>query len=108
MKIREDSLIFGSFRENREEAIGEFYINYCFNEFPKRFGVEFMAGDLSLKLPGFTVGVEDAVTEEITNRTIKSETFAIAREVGFENVLDYQGVCCEDLAGAEGAVEDEG
>jgi hypothetical protein len=67
-----------------------------------------MTGDLSLELPGFTVGVEDTVAEEITDGTMKRVTFTVAREVGFENMLDDGGVCSEDLAGAKGAVEDEG
>jgi len=61
-----------------------------------------------LKLPSFTVGAEDTVAEKITDGTFKRETFAVAREVGFENMLHYGGICCEDLAGTEGAVEDEG
>lgn len=101
-------MIFSSFGQNREETIGEFYVNYCFNKLAKRFSVKFMAGDLSLELPGFTVSVEDSVTEEVTERTVKCESFAVAREIGFENMLDYQGVRCEDLAGAECPVEDEG
>lgn len=67
-----------------------------------------MAGNLSLKLPSFTVGTEDTVAEKITDGTFKRETFAVAREVGFENMLHYGGVCRENLAGTEGAVEDEG
>ncbi|MCI31017.1 hypothetical protein A2U01_0052228, partial [Trifolium medium] len=39
---------------------------------------------------------------------VKCGTFAIAREVGFENVLDHSRVSREDLAGTEGTVEDEG
>lgn len=67
-----------------------------------------MAGNLSLKLPSFTVGAEDTVSEKITNGTFKRGTFVVAREVSFENMLHYGRVCREDLAGAEGAVEDEG
>lgn len=61
-----------------------------------------------MELPCFTVGVEDAISEEIAEGTVYCETFTIARKVGFENVLDDRGVGRENLAGAEGTVEDEG
>lgn len=101
-------MVFGSFGENRKQTIIEFNVDNSFNELAERLGVEFMAGNLSLKLPSFTVGVEDAVAEKITDGTFKRETFAVARKVCFENMLHYGGVCCEDLAGTERAVEDEG
>jgi hypothetical protein len=67
-----------------------------------------VAGNLSLELPVFTVGVKDSVAKEITEALDKRGTFAVAREIGFENVLDHSRVSCEDLAGAECTVEDEG
>lgn len=108
MKIKKNCLVFGSFGENRKQTIIEFNVNDSFNELAERLGVEFMAGNLSLKFPSFTVGVEDTVAKKITDGTFKRETFAVAREVGFENMLHYGGVCCENLAGTERAVEDEG
>lgn len=101
-------LVVGSFGENRKQTIIEFNVDNSFNEFAERLSIEFMTGNLSLKLPSFTVGAEDTVAEKITDGTFKRGTFVVAREVGFENMLHYGGVCCEDLAGTERAVEDEG
>jgi len=107
LKIK-NCLVFASFSKNWKQTIVEFNIDHSFNELAEGLGVEFMAGNLSLKLPSFTVSVEDTVAEKITDGTFKCETFAVAREVCFENMLHYGGVCCEDLTGTEGAVEDEG
>lgn len=94
--------------ENRKQTILEFNVDDSFNEFAEGFSVEFMAGDLSLNLPGFTVGIEDTVAEKLDEVLVSCETFVVAREVSFENVLHHGRVCREDLAGTEGAVEDEG
>lgn len=78
------------------------------NESAEGAGVELVAGDLALELPGVSVGGEDAVAEEVPDGAAESGAFAVAGEVGLENVLDHGRVRCEYLAGAEGAVEDEG
>lgn len=108
MEIKNSGLVYRSFGENREEAIGEFNVNYCFNEFTEGFRVEFVAGDLSLELPSLAVDGEDSVAEQIVDRLIKHETFTVAREIGFENVLHHGRVSREDLTGAERSMEDEG
>ena len=100
MKIKDSGLVFGSFGENREETIIEFNIDHGFDEFSEGFCVELVARYLSLQLPSFSVGVEYSVAEEIKERFMKYGTFTVAREVGFENVLDHRGVSREDLAGA--------
>ena len=67
-----------------------------------------MAGDLSLELPGLTVRVEDTVTEKVGEGSIESVAFFVVVEVGLEDVLDHNGVACEDLACSVGAAEDVG
>jgi len=96
LKIREDRLVFGSFRENRNQTFIEFNVHHRFDEFTKGFSVEFMAGDMSLNLPTFTVGVEDTATEKLDEVLMKCGTFVVAREVGFENVLHHGRVCRDD------------
>ena len=100
MEIKDGGFVFGSFIENREETIIEFNIDHDFDECSEGFCAELMARYLSLQLPGFSVGVEDSVAEEIKKRSMKYGTFAVAREVGFENMLDHHRVSREDLAGA--------
>jgi len=96
LKIGEDSLVFGSVSENRKQTIVEFNVHHRFDEFTQGFSVEFMARYLSLNLPTFTVHVEDTVTEELNEGSMKSGTFVVAREVGFENVLHHDRVCRDD------------
>ena len=79
-----------------------------FDEIPQRPGVELVARDLSLELPGLGVGIEDAVAEKIFEGGVCDVTFGIDVEVGLEDVLDDGGVRGEDLAAAEGSAEDEG
>lgn len=69
--------------ENRKETVVKFNIHHRFDEFAWGFSVEFMAGDLSLNLPTFTVGVEDTVTKKLNEGLMKCGTFVVTREVGF-------------------------
>ena len=78
-----------------------------FDEFAERLSVEFVAGDLPLKLPSVAVGVEDSGAEEIGEVVNKDGALYIVGETGLENVLYGGGVAGDDLAAAQGAVEGE-
>ena len=79
-----------------------------FDEIPQRPGVELVARDLSLELPGVGVGIEDSVAEKILEGGVCEVAFGVDVEVGLEDVLDDGGVGGEDLAPAKGSAEDEG
>ena len=67
-----------------------------------------MAGELSLKLPGFTVHIEDAVTHKVFKGSFDKISLAVVGEVGLDDVLDDGWVGSEDLLSADAMVEDEG
>ncbi|GMN31905.1 hypothetical protein TIFTF001_041660, partial [Ficus carica] len=94
--------------EDGEEAVGELGVDNGFDELAEGFGVELVAGDLALELPGVAVGAEDAVAEEVGERDAEGLALAVVGEVGLEDVVDDGGVAGEDLAGAEEVLDDEG
>jgi hypothetical protein len=67
-----------------------------------------MAGELSLKLPRFTIHVEDAVAHKVFKVSFDIISLAVVGEVGLEDVLDDGWVGGEDLLSANARVEDEG
>jgi hypothetical protein len=67
-----------------------------------------MAGELSLKLPGFTVHVEDAVAQEVFKGSFEIISLAVVGEMGFDDVLDNGRVGSQDILSADAAVEDVG
>uniref|UniRef100_A0A5K1E755 Uncharacterized protein n=1 Tax=Nymphaea colorata TaxID=210225 RepID=A0A5K1E755_9MAGN len=67
-----------------------------------------MAGQLPLDLPGFAVGVEDAVAEEVSDGGVHERAFWVGLEPSLEHVLDVGGVGGDDEAGTEGTAEGDG
>lgn len=108
MEIKNNGVTGGGGREEGEEAVRELRVDDGLDEFSERSGVELVAGELSLELPGVTIGVEDTVAEEIAESSMESIAFVVDGEVGLEDMLDDGRIGGENLAGAEGAVEGEG
>lgn len=71
-----------------------------FDEIPQRLGVEFMAGDLSLKLPILAVGVEDSGAEEVREGGYERAALLVDGKTGLEDVLYGGGVAGEDCGAA--------
>lgn len=86
--------------ENGEKVVGELGVDDGFNEFTEGSGVELVAGELALELPGGAIGVEDAVAEEVAEGAVEGGAFVVEGEVGLEDVLDDGGVGGEHVAGA--------
>lgn len=67
-----------------------------------------MAGDLALKFPVGAICVENSPAEKIVKGAFEGWALLVEWEVGLENVVHYSRICCEEMAGAEAAVEEEG
>ena len=55
-------------------------------------GGEFQRGSPSLEKPRVTIGVEDALTEQIMEHGLPRGTFGIIVETGLENVFQILGI----------------
>lgn len=82
-------------------------IDNSLDKLTKRFGVELVARNLSLELPGLPIDVEDAVAKKIEENTYGERAFLVVVEVGLEHVLDVGRVCSQDLAMTKQVVESE-
>ena len=67
-----------------------------------------MAGDFSLHLPGFIVGVEDSVAEEVLEEVDEAFTLLVVLESGFEHVFHVVGVGRYDDVESVGVGDDGG
>lgn len=67
-----------------------------------------MAGDLPLELPGVTVGVENAVAEEVLENFTEEVAFLVDGEVGLEDVLNHSRVGGDNEAAAQRVVHSDG
>ena len=108
MEVWDDGFVLGCVIEEGEKAVGELHIDDSFNELAEAVSAEFMAGDLALKFPFGAICVENSLAEKIVKGRFVGWALLVEWEVGLENVVYNSRVCCEDMAGAEAAVEDEG
>ena len=60
----------------------------------------YVAGDLPLKLPGVSVGVEDSCAKEIGEGVNEGVALLVVGETGLENVRNGGGVAGDNLAAA--------
>ncbi|KAK9153736.1 hypothetical protein Sjap_001216 [Stephania japonica] len=66
-------------------------------------GGELEGGELALEGPGGAVHVEDAAPEEVTEDGGEGLAFGVVGELGVEDVVDVDGVGCDDVVeGVEG------
>ncbi|CAN0919308.1 hypothetical protein LINGRAHAP2_LOCUS31377 [Linum grandiflorum] len=80
--------------ESRDEAGCELGVD----ELAEGSGVEGVAGELALEFPCVSIGVEDAVAEEVEEFGAEVESFLVVEEVGFQHVLDVGWVSGEYTA----------
>ena len=64
-------------------------INLRFKNLP---GGEFKSGGFALEEPGVTVGVEDALAEEVMKNSLPRRTFRVVIEAGLEHVFNVLGI----------------
>lgn len=101
MKINDSVFIITSIGKTGYEGVRDLRSYHIGDEVFKRFGVEFVARDLTLGVPEVAVDAEDAVSEEFVEDIVVAGTFDVVGEVGDEEVLDVDGVRRANAVGGE-------
>lgn len=91
MQINHQALVAGD-AQGRQEPFGDLRFDHVRYEVLEGLGAELVAGDLALESPGGSVGVEDAVAEELADDGGEAGAFDVVGEVGVEQVADIGGV----------------
>lgn len=97
--------------KDRKEVSGGLELESGGEEGADGVGIEVVAGGFALENPVVTVGVEDAVSEEVVESGDGRRAFRVVGEVGFEDMLDVGRGGGDDGGGhgdgVDGAGEEE-